>query len=181
VDAVKLGNAPAPAAARPPAADPVRLHVCHVAATTEGAVWVFEQLHDLRDRFGYRVTVILNGSSGTLVDRFNAAGIRVLVSDFQFLGTGDLMALPRKIRALARLFAEERFDIVQTHLFHSMVIGRTAAWLADVPVRLSMVAGPFHLEAYTPRSACRRASSLPATGRAFRRRSNRSMSRCRHR
>lgn len=45
----------------------------------------------------------------------------------------------------------ERFDIVQTHLFHSMVIGRLAAWLADVPVRLAMVAGPFHLEAYTPR------------------------------
>jgi glycosyltransferase involved in cell wall biosynthesis len=32
-----------------------------------------------------------------------------------------------------------------------MVIGRVAAWLVDVPVRLSMVAGPFHLEAYTPR------------------------------
>jgi glycosyltransferase involved in cell wall biosynthesis len=32
-----------------------------------------------------------------------------------------------------------------------MVIGRFAAWLALVPVRLTMVAGPFHLEAYTPR------------------------------
>jgi glycosyltransferase involved in cell wall biosynthesis len=125
--------------------------VCHIAATTEGAAWVFEQLRDLRERFGHDVTVILNGSSGTLVDRFNAAGIRVLVSDFQFLGSGDLLALPRRILKLARLLAQERFDIVQTHLFHSMVIGRIAAWLADVPVRLSMIAGPFHLEAYTPR------------------------------
>ena len=45
----------------------------------------------------------------------------------------------------------ERFDVIQTHLFHSMVLGRIAAWFADVPVRFSMIAGPFHLEAYTPR------------------------------
>jgi glycosyltransferase involved in cell wall biosynthesis len=135
----------------PSGASPDKLRVCHVVATTEGAAWVFEQLHDLRDRFGYDVSVILNGSTGTLVERFQAADIRVLVSDFEFLGTTDLFALPKKILALARLLKHERFDVVQTHLFHSMVIGRIAAWLADVPVRLSMVAGPFHLEAYTPR------------------------------
>jgi glycosyltransferase involved in cell wall biosynthesis len=32
-----------------------------------------------------------------------------------------------------------------------MVISRPAAWLADVPVRTAMIAGPFHLEAYTSR------------------------------
>ena len=125
--------------------------ICHIVATTEGAVWVYEQLRDLRDRFGYDVSVILNGSSGTLVDRFKAAGIPVLTSDFDFLGVSDLFALPRKIIALARMLRRERFEVVHTHLFHSMVIGRIGAWLADVPVRLSMVAGPFHLEAYTPR------------------------------
>ena len=125
--------------------------ICHVVATTEGAVWVFEQLRDLRDRFGYDVSVILNGPSGALVDRFKDAGIPVLTGDFDFLGVSDLFALPRKIIALARTLRRERFDVVQTHLFHSMVIGRIGAWLADVPVRLSMVAGPFHLEAYTPR------------------------------
>ncbi|MBR0826163.1 glycosyltransferase [Bradyrhizobium manausense] len=127
------------------------LRICHIAATTEGAVWVFEQLRDLRDRYGYDVSVILNGTSGALVDRFKAAGIPVLASDFQFLGSGDLFALPRRILNLARILENERFDVVQTHLFHSMVIGRIAAWLADVPMRLSMIAGPFHLEAYTPR------------------------------
>ena len=125
--------------------------VCHVVATTEGAIWVYEQLRDLRDRFGYDVSVILNGPSGTLVDRFKDAGIPVLTGDFDFLGVSDLFALPRKIISLARTLRRERFDVVQTHLFHSMVIGRIGAWLADVPVRLSMVAGPFHLEAYTPR------------------------------
>lgn len=127
------------------------LRICHVIATTEGAVWVFEQLRDLRDRFGHDVTVVLNGERGTLVDRFRGAGIPVLVGDFDFLSSGDLWALPRKIVALARLLRRHRFDVVQSHLFHSMVITRIAAWLADVPVRISMVAGPFHLEAYTPR------------------------------
>lgn len=125
--------------------------VCHIIATTEGAAWVFEQLRDLRARFGYDVTVILNGETGALVDRFKNADIRVLVSDFDFLGSGDLFSLPRKIMHLKRLLERERFDVVQTHLFHSMVIGRVAAWFADVPVRLAMIAGPFHLEAYTPR------------------------------
>lgn len=126
------------------------LKVCHVVATTEGAAWLFEQVRDLRDRYGCEVTVILSGQTGTLVDRFNAAGVRVLASDFNFLGTGDLLSVPKKIMALTSLLRREKFDVVQTHLFHSMVIGRLAAWLADVPVRLSMVAGPFHLEAYTP-------------------------------
>lgn len=134
-----------------PSAAARKIRVCHIVATTEGAVWAFEQVRDLRDRYGYDVSVILNGSTGSLVDRFQRAGIPVLTSDFDFLGTGDLRALPRKIWSLRKLLERERFDVVQTHLFHSMVIGRLASWLADVPVRLSMVAGPFHLEAYTPR------------------------------
>jgi glycosyltransferase involved in cell wall biosynthesis len=145
---------PAEAAADLAVAPSVRAspkRICHVVATTEGAVWVYEQLRDLRDRFGYDVSVILNGPSGALVDRFKDAGIPVLTADFDFLGVSDLFALPRKIISLARTLRRERFDVVQTHLFHSMVIGRIGAWLADVPVRLSMVAGPFHLEAYTPR------------------------------
>jgi glycosyltransferase involved in cell wall biosynthesis len=105
----------------------------------------------LRDRYGYDVSAILNGDSGTLVDRFRAASIQVHASDFDFTSNVDLVELPRKVVGLVRLLRRERFDIIQTHLFHSMVIGRIAAWFADVPVRLSMIAGPFHLEAYTPR------------------------------
>src|SRR6185295_16954033 len=92
-----------------------------------------------------------SGRHGSLVDRLRAASITVHAMDFAFASARDLLTLPSKVLALARLFRRERFDIVQTHLFHSMVIGRIAAWIADVPARFSMVAGPFHLEAYTPR------------------------------
>ena len=127
------------------------LKVCHIAATTEGAIWVLEQLRELRDRYGYDVAAILSGDRGALVDKFHAAGIRILSANFDFTSNVDLLDLPRKVIGLARILRHERFDVVQTHLFHSMVIGRIAAWLSDVPVCYSMIAGPFHLEAYTPR------------------------------
>lgn len=128
-----------------------RLRVCHVAATTEGASWVFEQLRELRDRHGYDVCAILSGEKGGLVDKFTAARIPVHAANFNFTASSDLLQLPRRVMHLYRLLRREQFDVVQTHLFHSMVLGRIAAWFADVPVQLSMIAGPFHLEAYTPR------------------------------
>jgi glycosyltransferase involved in cell wall biosynthesis len=128
-----------------------RTRVCHIAATTEGAAWVFEQLRDLRDRYGYDVSAILSGEQGGLVEKFRTAGIPIHAVSFDFTSSTDLLSLPRKVLALLRLLRRERFDIIQTHLFHSMIIGRISAWFADVPIRFSMIAGPFHLEAYTPR------------------------------
>jgi hypothetical protein len=110
----------APVAQRP-------LKVCYIAATTEGAVWVFEQLRDLRDRYGFEVAAILNGDRGKLVDQFRSAGIPVHVASFDFTSNADLLELPRKVLGLVRILRRERFDIIQTHLFHSMVIGRIAA------------------------------------------------------
>jgi len=127
------------------------LKVCHIVATTEGGAWLFGQVRDLRDRFDYEVAVILNGDRGALVDRFRAAGIPVHVADFDFTIGDRFFDLHRQVMELVRLLRRERFDVIQTHLFHSMLIGRIAAWIADVPVRLSRAAGPFHLEAPTSR------------------------------
>ena len=135
---------PSPASRRPP-------KIAFVVATTEGARWAFEQLRELRDRHGYEVAAILSGDKGELVERFRCAGITAYAADFDFTSNADLLSLPRKVIALTHLLRRERFDVVQTHLFHSMVLGRIAAWFADVPSRFSMIAGPFHLEAYTPR------------------------------
>lgn len=135
---------PAPVYRSPP-------KIAFIVATTEGALWAFEQLRELRDRHGYKVAAILSGDEGKLVDLFRAAGITTHAADFDFTSSVDLLSLPRKVIALTCLLRRERFDVVQTHLFHSMVLGRIAAWFADVPARFSMIAGPFHLEAYTPR------------------------------
>jgi glycosyltransferase involved in cell wall biosynthesis len=122
------------------------LRVCHIVATTQGANWVFEQLRELRDRHGMDVTAIVSGESGPLVDLLRTADIRVVAWDFG-MERGKLGELPPKIVGLAKFLRRERFDVVQTHVFPSMMIGRIAAWLADVPLRLAMVAGPFHLQA----------------------------------
>src|SRR3954454_6453510 len=148
----RLANAVLARIRRRPTSTPAsRPRACHVVATTEGATWVGEQLRDLRDGYGYDVAAVVSGPSGGLVDRLRAERIPVHVAEFTLFGIGDLFILPRNVLRLARLFQRERFDVVQTHLFHSMIIGRVAAWLADVPVRLTLGAAPFSLEAYTPR------------------------------
>ncbi len=129
----------------------IQLKICHIAATTEGATWMYEQLRDLRSIYGFDVSAIISGNNGALVDNLKKSNIPFHVCDFEFIGSKDLLSLPFKIIKLARLLRREKFDVVQTHLFHSMVIGRLAAWLANIPVRISMIAGPYHLEAYTPK------------------------------
>ncbi|KTD04606.1 glycosyltransferase family 4 protein [Fluoribacter gormanii] len=126
------------------------LKICYILSTTEGGTWAFEQLRELRNTYQYDVSVILSGTSGTLVDRFRAENIPVYTADFDFMRPTDLFLLPQKILRLVNLLRQKRFDVIQTHLFPSMVIGRIASWIADVPIRLSMIAGPFHLEADTP-------------------------------
>lgn len=110
-----------------------------------------DQLRGLRERHGWDVCAVVSGATGKLNEKLRAEGIRCVPMDLSFTGVSDLLELPRKIIALERFLHSERFDVVQTHLFNSMIIGRFASWLADVPARLAMIAGPFHLEAYTPR------------------------------
>ena len=125
------------------------MKICYVVDTTVGAHWAFEQLRDLRNKCGFEVTAIVSGTQGSLVDKLRSEGIPFYAWNFGFTGLIGIWTLPFRVLRLASLFRRERFDVVQTHLFRSMIIGRLAAWLADVPVRLAMVAGPYHLEAHT--------------------------------
>ena len=115
-------------------------------ATTESIIWPVNQLTRLRDDYGYDVAAVVSGEEGPLVDALRAANIPVHVADFNFPSLPSIPATVRLTLSLARLFQRERFDIVQTALWHSMVLGRFAAWLADVPVRLVMHAGPYYLD-----------------------------------
>jgi len=127
------------------------LKVCHVFAATEGGRWVFEQLQALRDDHGCHVSVVLGGNSGPAVDLFVAAGIRVKSWDFGLKGWG-LALLPWRVLRFAAWLRRERFDVVQSHLIQSTLFARPAAWLADVPVRLEMVPGPFYMQARATRA-----------------------------
>lgn len=129
--------------------DSHKLKVCHVIATADGARWVVEQLRELRDRYGCEVFAVVGGEHGGLIEMLRTENIPYYGENFTFTLWRGILRAPLTILRLALLFRRERVDVVQSHLFFSMVIGRFAAWLADVPVRLAMYASPFHLEAPT--------------------------------
>jgi glycosyltransferase involved in cell wall biosynthesis len=124
-----------------------KLKVCHIVASAEGGRWMVEQLRDLRDVYGCEVLAVVGGETGGLIDSLRANNIPYHVENFNFGSVRSILNLPFTILRQARLFRRERVDVVQSHLFFSMVITRFAGWLADVPVRLSMYASPFHLQA----------------------------------
>lgn len=114
---------------------------------------MMEQLRELRDQYGFEVAAIVSAGQGKLIDRLQREHIPYHTTTFRGSSGSPrgLLALPFSILKLARILRREKFDIVQTHIFATMLIGRPAAWLAGVPIRLAMMAGPFHLEAHTSR------------------------------
>lgn len=124
------------------------LKICQLVSATQGARWVVEQLSWLRDRYGHDVTAVVGGPEGPLVDMLKAAGIRIHVEEGfgVYDSAASVLRLPATVWRLGCWLQGERFDVIQSHLFFAMIATRLAAWLADVPVRLSMYASPFHLE-----------------------------------
>jgi glycosyltransferase involved in cell wall biosynthesis len=112
---------------------------------------MFEQLRELRNQYGCEVAAVVSGDSGKLIDQLDSEGIPHFAFNFGFASLRGIMKMPREVLRLALFFRRQRFDVVQTHIFMSLLLGRVAAWLADVPIRLSMISGPFHLEAHTSR------------------------------
>jgi glycosyltransferase involved in cell wall biosynthesis len=126
-----------------------RKKICHLVCSSEGATWMFEQLRELRDRYGHEVVAVVLAHEGKLIEKLRSENIRYHVTHF---ATGaasirSILRLPLSVLNLARFFRRERFDVVQSHVFATTITARPAAWIADVPVRLAMIASPFHLEA----------------------------------
>ena len=122
------------------------LRVVHVAATANGALWMHEILRELAAR-GHEVSAIIAGSAGSLAPRLERDGIPYHVLNLDVFSSRDLPTAVGTLFALVRLLRRLRPDVVHYHLFPSIVLGRIAGWLADVPVRFSMIPGPYYLEA----------------------------------
>ena len=121
------------------------MRVLHICGATKGAPWLCEIVAEQVAR-GHEVTVVLAGAEGELALGLDRAGARYLVLPHDPFAAADPVAAWRAISRLARLMRAERPDVIHSHLFPSNVAGRIAAWLADVPIRLSMNAGPYVLE-----------------------------------
>lgn len=74
-----------------------------------------------------------DGTEGTLLDRAEAAGVRVVVIP-SLIRPIHPIADARALLALRRFFKRERIDLVHTHSSKAGILGRAAARLAGVPM-----------------------------------------------
>lgn len=85
--------------------------------------------HFDRDRFDVSVGSL--GAAGALQEDMAARGVPAFA-----LGCTSRTSYPRAVARLARRIREERFDIVQTHLFEASFVGLVASRLARVPLAI---------------------------------------------
>lgn len=123
-----------------------RKKICFVA-TIPAVVHSFLRPHIQAASVSYQVTLICNP-----VDAHLLAGIQARII---LLPIDRQPALWRDIGNLFRLyriFRQERFDIVHTHMPKTGVLGIAAAWLAGISVRIHT----FHGEVWATRCGLRR-------------------------
>jgi glycosyltransferase involved in cell wall biosynthesis len=141
------------------------LRVAQICCTSDGAYWMIQIGAGLAAR-GYDVVAFIGGDGGDTAANCRRLGIRYVVMPpigglgvrpwaWKLTGRWPLGRLQRPlirlsqvitITRLAVLLRRERIDVSHTHTFDSIIIGRLAAWLARVPVRVAMTPGPLHLE-----------------------------------
>ena len=121
------------------------LRIVHLAGTPNGAPWLIGILKEQKRR-GHDVRAVIASSDGTIAPALDREGIPY---DTMYLGLserGSSLDAGRRVFAVARYLRELRADVVMYHLFPSIVIGRLSAWLADAPLRFSMIPSPLFLE-----------------------------------
>ena len=120
--------------------------ICFVA-TIPAAVNSFLRDHIQAAGEIYSVTVVCNSEDKYLLEGLNAK-IVFLPIERKPSPLKDLLALIQ----LVKLFRQEKFDIVHSHLPKTGLLGMIAAWLACVPIQINT----FHGEVWATQSGWRR-------------------------
>jgi glycosyltransferase involved in cell wall biosynthesis len=115
---------------------------------------------------GYDVTAIIASRRGDTAQRLLEAGVPFEVRSQFLTSTSPAIGLVARVPRIGRrltllvhgasllrrsvsialLLRRLEPDITHAQIFNSIMVGRIAAFLARVPVRISMVPGPWHLE-----------------------------------
>jgi glycosyltransferase involved in cell wall biosynthesis len=151
---------------RPRRAHPGRpIRVAQVCGLTDGGLWMVQLCAGLRRR-GYDVVAIIATANGATAAALRKAGVPFVALPHRFTSDGRLaraiarvpflyrlayavhaLALLRSAARMARVLRRLEVDVVHTHVFGSMIVGRFAGWMARVPLRVAMIPGPYHLDA----------------------------------
>jgi glycosyltransferase involved in cell wall biosynthesis len=127
------------------------LRIVHVTATSIGAPWMIALAREQKRR-GHDVAVIIPSLDGTIGPALAAAGIPCHTAAVDVMSARGTFGRARVIFDLVRLFRKLRPDVVHGHLLPSVVTARIASWIADVPIRFGVNAGPLTLESETLRT-----------------------------
>jgi glycosyltransferase involved in cell wall biosynthesis len=139
--------------------------VAQVCALVDGGLWMVQICAGLR-RLGFDVIAVIGSAEGATAAALTKAGVPFVAMAQPITSAGRLAALFARVPVLWRLvyvihgvallrtaarmargLRRLEVDIVHTHVFTSMLVGRLAGWMARVPLRVAMIPGPYHLEA----------------------------------
>lgn len=130
---------------------PAHPRIAIVIGTAENCQWAVDIARGLTAK-GREVTAIIDSGAGSLGARFSEAGIGVRRVPMVFASSLDrfrlaayLVRMPLSALRLASVLRRDRIDIVQSHIFPSVVIARAAAWLAGCR-HIVISSSPRHLE-----------------------------------
>jgi glycosyltransferase involved in cell wall biosynthesis/serine acetyltransferase len=127
------------------------LRVFHMVSSLEmgGSEHQMAEVASRQKAEGYDVTVGCLSARGPLLEVLRLAGIAV----FEFDPKGALFRPGGvyQLLRLARFFAKNRFNVVQTHDLYSTLLAVPVAWITRVPVILSCRRDLSHWWWYTPR------------------------------
>lgn len=121
------------------------IRVAQNLGTADGASWGVDQLRYLRE-LGYDASAIVpnEGSTSNALKNYGVP-FESFASDAGWQAQSYWKVF-QQIYSLASLLYRKRYHIVQHHILISFIHSRIAAWIADVPVRLYMVATPATIE-----------------------------------
>ena len=84
------------------------------------------------------------GPEGTLLDKQQVPGLKIEVMEEMHRSIRPLQDL-KAVKKMKEYFLQEKFDVVHTHASKAGILGRKAAWEANVPCVVHTIHGsPFH-------------------------------------
>lgn len=121
------------------------MRIVHITATAVGAPWLVELAREQKAR-GHDVTLLIPSLDGTIAAALQGSGVVCRAANVDVLNSTGMVDRALRLAALVRLLRRLRPDVVHGHILNSVVTARLASWVAGVPVRLGMSAGPLELE-----------------------------------
>ena len=121
------------------------MRIVHITATAVGAPWLVELAREQRKR-GHEVTLLIPSLDGTIAAALEGSGVVCLAASVDILSGSGIFDRAIRLAKLVRLLRRLKPDVVHGHILNSVVTARLASWVADVPIRVGMSAGPVELE-----------------------------------